>query len=338
MKRNTLVLYVLMILMFGSAVASAEQMPGMNWKSGHVSANGIGVPPARVTHPGKARAMACRAAKVDALRNLLETTQGVRVDSATLVKDAMVESDLIRTTVQGLVKGARMSPQRLMSDGSCEITATMPVAGDMFSALISEEEFRKQTGDAKLSAVDFPERMRKLMHRFSQAGLIGVAHASAVPAISLESEEQLELAKKLQKVLEAEGDKLGSTIIGRAISDYTQVRDFTGIVIDASSVAGFRPAALPWIRDHKGAKIYPNADTPYEVVRSNMPVSYDFNVNDAVKNKRVATKPLVVKAVSTYKSKSSDLMLDKAGQQRFVELMRKGYINKNARIMIVVAD
>jgi len=337
-KENLLAISVLVVSMFASFTAFAEPSSGMDWKSGYISVSGTGVPPAKVTHLGKARAMACRAAKVDALRNLLEATQEVRVDSVTLVKDAMIESDLISTTVAGLVRGARMSDKHLIPDGSCEVTATMAVAGGLFSALISEEAFSKQTSGAKLSGLSFSDRMRELQQRLSKVGLISSAHASPIPVLKLESVDQLELAKKIQQALEAKGDKVGSFIVGRAIIDYIKVRDFTGIVIDASSVTGFKPAALPWIRGHKGNKLYPNADTPYEIVRANMPVSYDFNISDAINNKRVANKPLVIKAVSTYQSKNSDLVLDRAGQKKFIELMRKEYVNKNARIMIVVAD
>lgn len=325
-------------LMLLSAVASAGQMPGVDWKSESISAVGTGVPPDGVTQAGRARALACRAAKLDALRNLLETTQGVRVDSSTLVKDAMVESDLIRSTVEGIVKGAYVSDQRLMSDGSCEVTATMPMAGDLFAAVISEKKFRQQTADAQVSSLSFPDRMKRLARRLAGFGLIRRAYAGEVPQVVIENAAQLKLAEQLQKVFESQGDKVASAIIGHAINDYQQERDFTGIVIDASSVQAFHPAELPWIRGVNGDKLYPNAKTPYEVVKSAMPVSYDFDVSDAVKNRRVATKPLVVKAVSTYKQRDSDLVLDQAGQKRFKDLIRKGYVNEKARIMIVVAE
>jgi len=95
----------------------------MNWNSGEASATGIGVPPEKyMSNPARARAMAVRAAKVDATRNLLELLEGVRVQSQTLVKDMAVESDLIRTTMAGTVRNASMvgSPH-YMDDGSVEV-------------------------------------------------------------------------------------------------------------------------------------------------------------------------------------------------------------------------
>jgi len=111
----------------GDAVAEplTEQLEkgSLNWGTGEVSASGIGVPPDRyLNNPARARIMATRAAKVDALRNLLETLEGVRVQSQTLVKDMAVESDLIRTTMKGTVRNASQVGQpRYMNDGSVEV-------------------------------------------------------------------------------------------------------------------------------------------------------------------------------------------------------------------------
>ena len=69
----------------------------VNWTSGEVLATGIGAPPARAANPAQTRAMAERAAYAVALRNLLETVKGVRVDSETVVENHIVRNDTIRT-------------------------------------------------------------------------------------------------------------------------------------------------------------------------------------------------------------------------------------------------
>jgi hypothetical protein len=65
------------------------------------------------------------------LRNLLEITKGVQVDSATSVKDFTVESDVINTQVSGLVKGAVVVDQQYMSDGTVEVRLRMPLYGNL---------------------------------------------------------------------------------------------------------------------------------------------------------------------------------------------------------------
>jgi hypothetical protein len=108
----------------------------INWSEGYIEAVGIGAPPERYIGKPNARPMALRAAKVDAYRNLLETTKGVRVDSTTVVKDFTVESDVINTQVEGLVKGAKVVNQDYLSDGTVEVTLRMPMAGGFAEIII----------------------------------------------------------------------------------------------------------------------------------------------------------------------------------------------------------
>jgi len=103
----------------------------VNWSAGYIEAIGIGAPPDRSIGKINARPMALRAAKIDAQRNLLEITKGVRIDSQTVVKDFTVESDVINTQVEGLVKGAQVVKQEYMSDGTVEVTMRMPLYGDL---------------------------------------------------------------------------------------------------------------------------------------------------------------------------------------------------------------
>jgi len=108
----------------------------INWSEGYVEATGIGTPPERYIGKPQARPMALRAARVDAYRNLLETTKGVRVDSSTSVKDYIVESDVINTQVEGLVRGAKVVNQEYLSDGTVEVTIRMPIPGGFSKVII----------------------------------------------------------------------------------------------------------------------------------------------------------------------------------------------------------
>jgi hypothetical protein len=101
----------------------------VNFEEGYIEAVGIGAPPEQFYGKPQARPMALRAAQVDAYRNLLETVQGVQIDSATTVKDFVVESDVINAKVSGLVKGAAVINKAYMSDGTVEVTVRMPLSG-----------------------------------------------------------------------------------------------------------------------------------------------------------------------------------------------------------------
>jgi hypothetical protein len=116
----------------------------VNWTDGYVEAVGIGAPPQRNIGTPQARPMALRAAQVDAYRNLLEVVNGVRVDSTTTVKDFTVESDIINTQVQGIVKGAKTMKQEYLSDGTVEVTVRMPMAGNFAAVIVPRILERKQ--------------------------------------------------------------------------------------------------------------------------------------------------------------------------------------------------
>ena len=78
----------------------------MNWSDGSIRARGLGVPPEGKTGE-QAKALARRAAIVDLQRNLLETIQGVQIDSKTTVKDFMA-TDTINSAVAGTIKGVEV--------------------------------------------------------------------------------------------------------------------------------------------------------------------------------------------------------------------------------------
>ncbi|MCO6436158.1 MAG: LPP20 family lipoprotein [Phycisphaerae bacterium] len=74
------------------------------------------------------RLMAERAARVDALRKLLETIKGLRLNSETLVRDFVTESDEIATRAEGIVVGASEVSTYLHDDELiAEVTMQVPV-------------------------------------------------------------------------------------------------------------------------------------------------------------------------------------------------------------------
>ncbi len=86
-----------------------------------ITVKGTGAPNANMP-AGQAKLMACRAAMADAYRNLSEQIMGVMVDSQTTVKNFVTESDVINTKVQGFIKGAEKLNERVLADGTCEVT------------------------------------------------------------------------------------------------------------------------------------------------------------------------------------------------------------------------
>ena len=144
----SMVLAVLLILpAFVTYAEEAELVEhqangSINWSKGIVQAKGIGVPPEKYYDKPPARPMALRAARIDAMRNLLETTKGVQIDSKTTVSNFMVDSDVMTAEVQGMVKGAQIVKQEYFSDGTVEITMQMSLNGG-FAQLVLPREIKQ---------------------------------------------------------------------------------------------------------------------------------------------------------------------------------------------------
>lgn len=108
-----------------SSPASAETSQqagktGIDWVDGIIRVTGSGAPPNKGGAAQK-RLMTKRAAQADGYRQLAEAINGVHVDSETSVKDFVTESDVIKTRVSALVKGAMPVATRNLSDGSIEV-------------------------------------------------------------------------------------------------------------------------------------------------------------------------------------------------------------------------
>lgn len=139
-----------------SKVAEQSGEKGIiNYEDGYVEAVGVGAPPERYMGKPNARPMALRAAQVDAYRNLLEIVQGVRIDSNTVVRDFMTESDVVRASVEGLVKGAKVMNKEYLSDGTVEVTVRMNLSGRL-SQSIMPKAFDKQPASEPPPAAPAP--------------------------------------------------------------------------------------------------------------------------------------------------------------------------------------
>jgi hypothetical protein len=136
-KEWMVIAYIVAFFLVASAPFTWAQQPliqaigngEVNWATQLIRATGSGAPNPQAPNIAAARIGAERAAKADALRNILETIKGVRIDSQTLVVNSMTESDTIRTQVQGIVQGARVVNTRYLSDGAVEVTVEIPMAG-----------------------------------------------------------------------------------------------------------------------------------------------------------------------------------------------------------------
>ncbi|MEW6671514.1 MAG: LPP20 family lipoprotein [Thermodesulfobacteriota bacterium] len=149
-KYKTMIIVISLLLIFpvwGNAEEWQDLIEKMgsgsiNWSKGLVVAKGIGAPPQQYYGKPQARPTALRAARLDAMRNILEVIQGVRIDSTTTVKNFATESDVITSKVEGMVQGAKVVKQEYMSDGTVEVIVEMSLYGG-FSQLVLPAEIKQ---------------------------------------------------------------------------------------------------------------------------------------------------------------------------------------------------
>jgi hypothetical protein len=133
------------LLMIGVAVlwttvARVDAQAEIDWTTGTATAVGIGAPPAKAANVAQARSMAIVAARAGAQKGLVELIQGVRINADVIVQDAMA-SETIRMKVVGFLRGASISKPSYLSDGSVEITATVPIWGPLADAVVPQAGF-----------------------------------------------------------------------------------------------------------------------------------------------------------------------------------------------------
>ncbi len=288
----------------------------INWTTGEVYATGIGAPPARPVNVAQARAMAERAAFVVALRNLLETVKGVRVDSETVVENFMTRSDVIRTHVEGIVKGARIVQTKYLSDGSVETLVSMPMKGAFINAVLPE------TFGGFTSSV--PVKPAPVLPRPADKKPTPPAPEPAKPSPEKKAEPTKPEPPRPAPPSPTQSQPTVAFKGGTA----------TGLVIDGRGL-GLRPALLPRIVDPQGQEIY----VGQVVTRTNAVeqgvAGYAKDVNAAANNFRVTDNPVVFKGVSAAGTAKTDVMLGQGDAQSLRQLSGKGDFLQYCRVIIV---
>jgi len=113
----------------------------VDWQSRIIRAKGIGI---RSEKGGRAGQI--RVARMDALRKILETVEGMALTSETTVQEYVLENDRIQTEVRGICRNFReVGDPVYLSDGSIELTVEMNLGADLQNALLGGQDFQEGT-------------------------------------------------------------------------------------------------------------------------------------------------------------------------------------------------
>ena len=194
----------------------------IDWVEQKVTATGIGAPPEKYYGKPVARPMAKRAATMDARRNLLEVVKGVHIDSTTTVNNFMVEDDTIVAKVQGIIKNSTVDDTQYMSDGTVEVTVSMPLSGQLGETLnqMASETSAPAPGPAPVQDVE--DRIRRLEDRVKdlEKKLLGMDR------VTYDQEQTIQLYRYF---VTAWLDYTTSRPVAVQAAGYTQGEDLGGI-------------------------------------------------------------------------------------------------------------
>lgn len=294
----------------------------INWTTAQITAEGYGLPPANAG--GKAGPLlACRAAVVDAQRNLLEATQGVRVTATTVIDNYMLSNDEVKSQVEGIVRNARILSRVPADDGSCKIEMVINLGGK--ASKVIYQEVYQETG--------LQSYYRSTLDWLS-SGLISKAYAQ--DDIELEQPAWLQEMDKLNRRLSVIEQKISETQRQAAEPEKADESQPTGLVVDARG-SNFIPSLSPKIRQLRGEVVYPDKAASSErlLERGQLVSLFARDVDFAVQHPVVGNRPLLVKALRTYGDTRTEIVLASEYAERIVELNEKGFFNEAGVIIVL---
>ena len=213
MKRTILGLLTACLLLMCSVAMAA----GADFEMNRVEADGFGLPPAYAVSEAQARLMARRAAIADAQRNLAEQIAGVQVDSETTVQNLQIASDVVKTRVSALIKGAKIISESA-EDGAYHVVMALPLYG--------------------------------VNNSLASAVLPQISRRESFPAtITPEPDEPLYTPTQPETTTVTTTTTRTTTITNRQSGTYT------GVIIDCTGL-GLRSAMSPVIKTTAGEPIY----------------------------------------------------------------------------------
>jgi hypothetical protein len=107
----------------------------INWSKKVVTATGSGASNLKDASVAQARLMAERAAKLDALRNIVETIQGIQVSGSRNANDIMSNGE-IKTRISGMAREYKVVDTKYYSDGAVDVIISMPIDENLTNALV----------------------------------------------------------------------------------------------------------------------------------------------------------------------------------------------------------
>ena len=327
----------LSVALLSLQAAAGAQAPGsyrqqlgsgqIHWTEQYIEVRGSGIAPTQGS-PAQQKLMARRAATADAYRNLLEVVNGVRVSAETTVRDFVTESDVVRTRVEGVVKGAVPVGEPQLKDGAVEVVLRVPLYQQLASAIELDKVVarQQQSGLRSEQRPDQP-RMTEFLPEFLPAplrlaslDLSGLSFELArcqrveqpqpgdeetTEETTEETVEQPEYVPVEETVEEPINEPIEEPVSepisgesGLQAPDLDQA--FSGLIVDARGM-GLSPSMSPRVSSETSQVYVGNFELDIDRVIAEGIVLYYSSLDEALASPRIGKHPLVVRPVGTDK-------------------------------------
>jgi Uncharacterized protein conserved in bacteria len=281
----------------------------INYDAGVIKATGYGAMPARANSIAQAKLMALGAAKADALRNLAMTVNDVRVTSSTTVKNYVLESDVIRTEVEALLKAPRIISEKIETDGTAVVVMELPMYGkNSLAAVVLPKVLREESAPAAVAAAPVPG--------------FRVFKGPAEPAVKIAAPRPKPAPAPLP------GGEPGLT-------PESDPGPFTAVLVDCRGL-GVEAVMSPKLYDTDGREIYGTVRVSHDYAIEVGIASYPRSMAEAIRSERAGSKPLIVRAVGVADKHRFNPVISRADGDRILAAnQRDGFLERTAVVLLV---
>lgn len=277
MKKRSLIILILMILLMFSAIGNGDncqdvleqkEKGSVNWSRGVIQVKGIGLPPKNISGDSNARSMALKNAKLDAFYKILGIVKALPIDGDSVVGDYENKDNAVMSKISNMARNGKVVKKEYLTDGTVKIKMEMSLRGG-FAQLVLPKEI-----------------------------------------------------KPLDSITSVTMNKTSST-------------EFTGLVVDARGL-GVRPVMVPKILDENKQEVYGSAFVSREYAVQQGMCGYGRNLEEILKNPRVADHPLVVKGLKALRPGFSEIVISNADASKLRSSSESLSFLKKCRVIIVL--
>lgn len=242
---------------------SSVTMAATDISSGKIVVEGIG-------GAGQTMSNGYRAANVDALRLIAEEVRGVQIDADTTVENSILTSDIIKTKVSGVIKGAKVVSRSVDGNGYYHVVMELPVYG----------------GDNSLAAAVLPQ--------VPQQGFLppsDIIPVDKIAGVALKPESTGTNAAT-PTVPATQVPAANQATVGNL---YGATGQYTGLIVDCSGM-GLQTAMAPAVFTEGRKVVYGLENFSHDQVINRGYVGYSKSLTAGVE--RAGSNPMIVKAES----------------------------------------